>query len=81
MKAIDHHFRQRLKRAKTLPFTASVQHVKIVNLILQCDECNMWKLLYSHHKLTTKEQNDLQAVISDVLFTCGAEIQDSNLPG
>ena len=36
---------------------------------------------YSRHKLTTKERTDLQAAISDVLFTCGAQIQDLNLPG
>ena len=33
------------KRTKMLLFTASVQHVKNVNLMLQCDECNLWRLL------------------------------------
>ena len=45
------------------------------------DECNTWRLLYSPHKLTTKERTDLQAVISDVLFTCGTQIQGLNLSG
>ena len=30
------------KRKKTLPFSASVHHVKNVDLMLQCDECSKW---------------------------------------
>ena len=38
-------------KQKTLPFSASVQHVKNVNIMVQCAECLMWHLLYSNHKL------------------------------
>ena len=31
------------KRKKTLPFVASLQHVRNVDLMLQCDECGMWR--------------------------------------
>ena len=44
------------KRKKTLPFSASVQHIKNVDLMLQCDDCAMWRLLYSKFKLTRKER-------------------------
>ena len=30
------------KRKKTLPFSVSLQHVKNVDLMLQCDKCAMW---------------------------------------
>ena len=43
------------KRRKTLPFSASLQHVKNVDLMLQCEECSMWRLLYSKHKLNHSE--------------------------
>jgi len=36
---------KKAKRTKTLPFTASLQHVKNVDPMLQCDECSMWRLL------------------------------------
>ena len=49
--------------------------------MLQCDECAMWRLLYSKFKLTKKERTDLQAAIEDVSFTCGAPLQDLQLPG
>ena len=51
------------KRRKTLPFSASIQHVKNVDLMLQCDKCAMWRLLYSKFKLTKKERTDLQVAI------------------
>ena len=69
------------KRKKTLPFSASVQHVKNVDLMLQCDGCFMWRLLYSRFKLTRKERPDLQVAIDDISFTCGAPLQDLQLPG
>ena len=34
-------------KQKTLPFTASVQHVRNVNVMIQCEECEMWQLVYS----------------------------------
>ena len=55
--------------------------MKNVDLMLQCDECAMWRLLYSRFKLTKKEKSHLQHVIEDILFTCGAPLQDLELPG
>lgn len=49
------------KRKKTLPCSASLQHVKNVDLMLQCEECSMWRLLNSKHKLNRTERADLQA--------------------
>ena len=49
--------------------------------MLQCDECGMWRLLYCQFKLSKKEQADLQTVLQDVSFTCGAQLQDLELPG
>ena len=49
--------------------------------MLQCDECCMWRLLYCRYKLTKKERSDLQTALEDVSFTCGAQLQDLELPG
>ena len=69
------------KRTKTLPFSASVQHVKNADTMLQCDECGMWRLLYCRFKLSKKEQANLQTALQDVSFTCGAQLQNLELPG
>lgn len=45
------------KRRKTLPFAVSIQHVKNVDLMLQCDECSMWRLLYSQVQTHKKGEN------------------------
>lgn len=39
-------------KSKKLPFSASVQHVRNVDLMVQCEECEMWRLLYSPRKLS-----------------------------
>ena len=36
-------------QSKTLPFVASIQHAHNTNLMLQCQECDMWRLVYSKH--------------------------------
>ena len=49
--------------------------------MLQCDECGMWRLLYSKLKLTKKERADLEVALEDVSFSCGASLQYLQLPG
>ena len=36
---------KRSKKQKMLPFVASIQHVRNVNLMFQCVECGMWRLI------------------------------------
>ena len=69
------------KRIKTLPLSASVQHVKNVDTMLQCDECGKWRLLYCRFKLSKKGQADLQTALHDASFTFGNQLQDLELPG
>ena len=41
----------------------------------------MWRLLYCRYKLSKKEKADLKTVLQDISFTCGAQLQDLELPG
>ena len=68
-------------KAKTLPFASSLYHVKNINMMLQCEHCGRWRLLYSQYKLSKKERADLQAALEDLLFTCGSPLQELDLPG
>lgn len=58
----------------------TLKHVKNANimlmLMLMCDECSLWRLLYSCNKLTTEEWQKVQDQLSSVSFTCGAPIED-----
>lgn len=53
-----------------------MQHVKNVDLMLMCEECEMWRLLYSKRKLKQKERQELEQSLEDMSFSCGAQIQD-----
>jgi len=41
----------KMKQKKTLLFSASVQHVKNVDMMMLCNEYDMWRLLYCRTKL------------------------------
>ena len=40
------------KQQRSLNFSPSQQHVKNVELLVQCEECGKWRLLFCKHKLT-----------------------------
>ena len=64
------------KKKKTT-FTALLQHAKNANLLLQCDECGKWRLVYSVSKLSATQRNQLMSGMS---FSCGANLQDLEIP-
>ena len=68
------------KQKKTLPFSASVQHIKNVDMMLLCEECEMWRLLYSKKKLKAEDRCLLTLQLEDLAFSCGALLQDLDLP-
>ena len=72
---------RKTQRKKTLPFASNLRHVRDVDMMLQCDECDSWRLLYSQNRLSSQERKDLEEAVADYSFTCGAPLQDLNLPG
>ena len=65
---------------KRLPFYPSVQHVRNCNTMLMCDECGMWRLVYSTRKLKAVEIRKLNATLDGLSFSCGADLQEAGLP-
>ena len=68
------------KQRKTLPFASNLTHVKNVDMMLQCEECDSWRLLYSLHKLKRHQRLQLQKALEDYTFTCSAPFTDLELP-
>jgi hypothetical protein len=68
-------------RRKMLSFSFNLRHVQNVNMMLQCDECNMWRLLYYQVKLNSSEKAKLSSILDDFTFTCGASLQDLEMEG
>ena len=39
-----------------MPFPVSIQHARNTNImVVQCEECGMWQIVYSKYKLTDNE--------------------------
>ena len=68
----------RVKRK--LPYYASLQHVKNSQLMVQCTECDMWRIIFSKFKLTPAQRNFLQVTLEDFMYTCGASLRELDLP-
>ena len=79
----SHHpsLQRRSKKVKTLPFASTLKYVKNVDMMLECEHCGRWRLLYCQQKLTKQERESLQEALADVSFTCGAPLQELELPG
>lgn len=72
--------KQRTIGDKSLLFSASIQHVKNIDMMLMCDECGMWHLLYAKWKLKRLERLEVERGLNGLSFSCGAQLQDSNSP-
>jgi len=76
----EHRSSAMKSKGKSLPFRASVQHVKNTEMMLQCDECSMWRIIYSKKKLTSQEKVQLERSLDNMSFSCGANLQDADIP-
>lgn len=68
------------KAAKGISFSPSVQHARNTDTMVQCEECNMWRLVFSKKKLSAVARNTLASILEDVSYTCGASLEDLDLP-
>lgn len=64
------------KGKNSLPFSGCLQHVKNSNLVIQCSECDMWRLIFSKYKLKPEQQRELQLFLDDFTYTCGSKLVD-----
>ena len=56
------------KAAKRLSFSPSVQHAWNTDTMVQCDECSMWRLVFSKRKLSVAVHSTLQAILEDISY-------------
>ena len=68
------------KKAKSLTYSPTETHARNVGVVVQCDECNKWRLLFSKRKLSAKQRQQLEEIIADVSYSCGATTEDLILP-
>ena len=71
---------QQRKKKKSISFSPSVQHVNNVSTLMQCEECQMWRLLFSKRKLTIPQRRTLERTLADIVYSCGATLEDLVMP-
>ena len=47
--------------------------------MVQYEECNMWRLVYSKYKLTAEQHCQLQLLLSNYSYSCGTKLADMGL--
>ena len=77
----DHRpsLQKRLYRENSVPFPVSIQHA--TNMVVQCEECGMWLIVYSKYKLTDNESKIIKSILDNYAYTCGSSMEDLNLCG
>lgn len=68
------------RKEKALTYSPSEQHARNTGNVIQCDECDKWCLLISKRKLTIRERAELEEIVADISYTCGATTDDLILP-
>ena len=66
--------------AKPMSFSPSVQHALNTGTVIQCEECDRWRVVYSKKKLSVDLRTTLQSVLEDVSYSCGASLEDIEFP-
>ena len=64
---------------KTVPFPKSVQHAKNTNIMVMCEECDIWCLVYCQVKLSFEQREYLQLQLDHHSFSCGADLSNLEL--
>lgn len=69
------------KHKKVISFNVTQQHVKNVGgLLVECEECHMWRLLFSKRKLSPQNVLKLSTMLEDMSYTCGTMFEDVIMP-
>ena len=62
-----------------LGFNATQQHAKNTGTVIQCEECSMWRLIFSKTKLSPQGKSDLAKLLEDISYTCGVSFDEISL--
>ena len=68
--------KERKKKKNALPFTGCLQHVKNAGIVIQCSECEMWRLIFSKYKLKPDEVNEIQQYLDNYNCSCRSKLRE-----
>jgi len=59
------------QRKKKREFGPTGQFVRNVGIVIECNECNKWRVLYSKSKLSPFEVSTLERYLDAIQYICG----------
>ena len=68
--------KRKSRQDRGFPFSPSFQHVNNTEMMLQCQECGQWRLIYAIKKLSCTQKQQLERVLDHISFSCGTQLQD-----
>ena len=67
---------QRNQSNHGMPFSPSAQCAKNVGIVVQCQDCDKWRCLYSKKKISRKLHGKVESALEDLSYTCGSVFSD-----
>ena len=64
------------QKSHGMPFPPSAQYAQNTGLVLQCDECGKWRVMYSKKKIKKVQRDELQEIVEMLSYSCGSRLQD-----
>ena len=64
------------KTSSGIPFTPTAQFSKNVDRLIQCHECDKWRLIYSKKALNAAEKKEVEKILEDIQYSCGSGLQN-----
>lgn len=68
---------QKKKKANSMGFSPSSQFAKNVGIVIECCECNKWRVLYSKTKLNAIEVSTLKRYFDTIQYACGDTFENA----
>ena len=59
-----------------MPFSPTTQTAKNAGIVLQCEECLKWRVVYSKRKLNPATRVKVMREVERLLYTCGSVFQE-----
>ena len=72
----DRPFMIQRRKTKALTYSPSEHCACNTGIVIQCDESDKRRLLFSKRKLTIREHAQLEQIVVDISYTCGATTDD-----
>ena len=59
-----------------MPFTPTAQFAKNAGIVIQCHECDKWRLIYCKNVLNSRERLALKTILQDIQYSCGSGLPE-----